>query len=189
MSQSKARAARKTSLRDQLARKRAKVVTEYFPLGEQGEKALERLEEAQQTLARARRVASLQADKATIDVAALEAALAEAEAERDRHCLAVRIRGLSEDERDALQSEFMVEDVDKDADADKRKKVEARNAQRIREWTYHALAAAVQDSDLTADDWRDELTSDRWTAGDLERLRVAIIRAYGAQPAENIPKG
>jgi hypothetical protein len=50
------------------------------------------------------------------------------------------------------------------------------------------MAAAVLDSDLTAEEWRVELTSDRWSAGDVITCRDAIQRAYGAQPADGIPK-
>lgn len=199
MSQSKARATRKASLRDQLAKKRAKVVVEYFPLDDEGEKAIERLEEAQKLLANGKRIAALQQDKSTIDITALERDVAAAEAERDKHCLALRMRGLSEDERDALQSSFPVEDPPQIPDntpeekrrelEEKVKAVEAANKASTQEWTYHALAAAVQESDLTADEWRDELTSGRWTAGDLHTLRKAIIRATNSQPAEGIPKG
>lgn len=188
MSQSKARVARKGGLRDQLARKRAKVITLYFPIGEEGEKAAERFEQAEGTLASARRIKAIN-DKADFDIPALEQAAAEAQADRDERCLTLRIRGLSEDERDALASEYVGEEVPDGADAAKKKEILEANTAKNKEWTYHALAAVAQDSDLTADEWREELTSDRWTAGDLDQIRVGILRAYGAQPADGIPKG
>jgi len=188
MSQSQARAARKTGLRDQLARKRAKVVTAYFPLDEAGEKAVQRLEQAQKELQFGNVIKARQGDKSTLDIAALEQSVADAEAERDKHCLALRFRGLSEDERDALASEYLPDDIPADLKGEDRRKAEEANAAKVKEWTYHAMAAAVLDSDLTADEWKAELTSERWSAGDVITCRDAIQRAYGAQPADGIPK-
>jgi hypothetical protein len=51
------------------------------------------------------------------------------------------------------------------------------------------MAASVVDSDLTADDWNAELTSGRWSAGDVQSIRDAIQQAYQAGPAPGIPKG
>lgn len=192
MSESKARTTRKTtpSLRDQLALKRAKIVTEYFPLGDDGEAAIDRFESLDRQVQLSEVIANRQGDKSDVDLDALRKLRDEAAAERDKHCLALRFRGLSEDERDALASEFVGEDVPKNAEPDERKRIEEENDRKVKEWTYAALAAAAVDADLTAEEWRAELTTPgKWSAGDINRLRDAIQRAYGAQPADGIPKG
>jgi hypothetical protein len=188
VSQSKARTVRKAGLRDQLARKRAKVVTAHFPMDEHGEKAMERVEQAEKELQFGKLIKTRQGDKSDINIAGLEQAVTDAEAERDKHCLALRFRGLSEDERDALASEYLPDNIPDDVKGGERRKLEEANVVKLKEWTYHAMAAAVLESDLTADEWRDELISDRWSAGDVITCRDAIQQAYGAQPADGIPK-
>lgn len=191
MSQSKARAARKSSptLREKLARKRAKRVPEWFPISDAGEQALEKLEKAEKQLQFGEVIANRQGEKSDIDLDRLRQLRDEAEAERDSECMQLEFRGLSEDERDALASEYMLEEIPENADEEERRRIGAANKQKIKEWTYAAMEAAVVDSDLTAEEWKEELTSDRWSAGDIDRVRYAIQRAYGAQPADGIPKG
>lgn len=188
MSQSKARAARKSSLRDQLARKRARVVTAHFPLDDEGDKALERYEQAVRLLETSRRLKQVN-PKSDMDLAQLEREVAEAEKVRDEHCLVLRFRGLTEDERDALASEFVTEEIPSGASDEDKERILQANKAAIQGWTFAAMAAVVVDSDLTAEEWREELTSDRWTAGDMVRIRESIQSAYGVQPADGIPKG
>lgn len=179
----------KPSLRDQLAKKRARIITEYFPLDDEGEAAVTELENLQGQLRLNEIVSNRQGEKSDVDLTGLRGKIAAAEKRRDETCLVLRVRGLSEDERDALASEFSFDEEPDGATEDEKRAIQKANADRIREWTYAALAVAAQDSDLTADEWRDELSSDRWTAGDMARIRNAISSAYGAGPANGIPKG
>lgn len=189
MSQSKARAARKGGLREQLARKRAKIVTLYFPADDEGEQSIKRVDEAERDLQFGKLMHARQGKESKVDIPVLEAAVAAAEAYRDEHCLELSVRGLSEDERDALMSAYLGEEIPDGASPEERKRIIDSNTAKNKEWTYHALAVVAQDSDLTAEEWRAELTSDRWSAGDVVKIREGILEAYGAQPAENIPKG
>lgn len=176
------------SLRDRLAKKRAKIVTEYFALDEDGEAAIKKVEDAQKLLDISTAIKARQAN-ADIDLGALTKVRDDAAAERNKTCLALQFRGLSEDALDALMSAYVGEDIPEDATDEKKKALEQANYEKTKEWTSHAMAETVVDSDLTADDWRDELASGRWTKGDIVRIRDAIMTAYGAQPADGIPKG
>lgn len=179
---------KKNTLRDQLAKKRAKVVTLYFPVDDEGEKAIETLTKREQLLELAETQHARQGEKSEIDLDSIRRLVADATAKRDAHTMMLQIRGLSEDAYDALASEFYVEDPPEDATEEQRKALDEEADHKGREWTYHALAQTVVNSDLTADDWREELTSDRWTFGDIAKLRLAIRQALGAQPADGIPK-
>lgn len=177
------------SLRDRLAKKRAKIVTEYFALDEDGEKAIEQLATAQKLLDMCEAIKARDAS-AKVDLGELKQKRDEAAAERNKTCLKLQFRGLSEDAQDALASEYIVvEELDEDASAEDKKASEKRELDALKEWTFHAMAETVVDSDLSAEEWREELTSGRWTLGDITRIRGAIQSAYGSQPADGIPKG
>jgi hypothetical protein len=172
------------SLREQLARKRAQEVVLPFPIGEEGARAQRDVAEAETTLRLARALAARGQD-AKLDEAT--EALAKAQAALDAASVTLRFRGLSEDERDALASQFPIDDVPEDVDA--AKPVIEANRAAIRAWTFEAMAVSVIGSDLTADDWQAELTSGRWSAGDVQAIRDAIQQAYQTGPAPGIPKG
>ena len=182
------------SLREQLARKRAQEVILPFPIGEEGARAQRDVAEAETTLRLARALAARGQenradvqDKLDAKVKYAAEALTKAQAALDAASVTLRFRGLSEDERDALASQFPVDDVPEDVEA--AKPIIEANRAAIRAWTFEAMAASVVDSDLTADDWKAELTSGCWSAGDVQSIRDAIQQAYQAGPAPGIPKG
>lgn len=174
MSQSRSRAARKSSLRDELARKRSRTTSVTFPVGEAGDKAARELEEAQQAF---QLLKVYQAQGKEIDLAKPEAAVKKAASMYEKNSITLTFRGLSPDEVDTLRSEFTVDDEDKDAKFD------------TKGYTCALLAAATVDSDLTADEWRHELyESGRWSEGEVRKIGDAAHDAYSEAPAPGIPK-
>ena len=102
------------------------------------------------------------------------------------HCVEIRFRGLTEEERDALVSAHTVPETDA---AELAKDPKATRIDRV-PFLADALAAAVLDEDnLAADEWEKELRSERWTAGDVAALFQRVVATTGEQPALSIPFG
>jgi hypothetical protein len=168
-------------LRDQLAKKRAHRTSLTFPLGEDGERAKAALEESQQRLVLAQVRAK---DDAAIRAA--DQAVRRARTKYTKVSLTIEFRGLTEEERDTLMAahpatdEMRVEDADKDED-------EKRDINR-KTFLPAALEVCALESDLTEEEWADELSSDRWTAGEANALFKAVVSATHEEPTAGIPK-
>jgi hypothetical protein len=164
------------SLRDQLARKRARTSSFPFAVDEEGARTLVEYQKAERALDYAKMVQK-GVDRAQEQVDALAPQL------RD-HCQQITFRGLTEDERDALVSEHTVPETD----AKLLEKDPAATRIERAGFLADALAATVLDEgNLTADEWLAELSSDRWTAGDLAALFERVVQTTGEQPARSIP--
>lgn len=177
----KAPADRKPSLREQLARKRAHVAIFRINPDEATDKLQADAAEAQSTAKIAKLTKALddeQKDK-------LQAEADRLQAEYEAACLEFRFRGLSPDEWDALLSEFTPPELTDEEKADG-KKPEPYD---LVGFTAHLLAVSAEDSDLTADEWLDELQSGRWSKLEVDGMRAAARGATLGEPAAGIPKG
>jgi hypothetical protein len=178
-----------TSLREQLAHKRAHSTSLTFPLGEAGERAKAELEAAHTGLEYARLINSKTPNADVIKRAQQRLTKAEREYAKPENSLTIRFRGLTEDERDALISAHPVTDEQKAKDeADEVPKEERSQINRAG-FTPAALAVCALDSDLTEEEWVAELASDRWTAGEKLALYRAIVSATDQEPAPGVGKG
>lgn len=178
----KAPADRKPSLRDMLASKKPRVTEATFPIGEQGERAHAELDQARQSLellkfATAKQQA--QGAKTTVDLGGAEKRVKDAEAAYERASMTLRFRGITPVEVDALRSEFTSSDDEEDA-----AKFDVRG------YTCALLAMCVLDSDLTAEEWDEELyESGRWSEGEIAHIRDMAREAYLEVAAPGVPKG
>lgn len=170
-----------TSLREQLARKRAHTTSLTFPLGEQGEQAKAELDAAEN----AERLASIVAKGEDAEQAVKRAEERTKKARRayEKHSVTIRFRGLTEEERDALMSAHPPAEDQSDKPEDEQETVNRRT------FLPAALAVCALDSDLSEEDWAAELGSDRWTAGEKASLLTAVITATNAQPSPGVGKG
>lgn len=136
-----------TSLREQLARKRAHSTHITFSLGEDGEKAKAKLDQAQQELMFAR-----VSGKTDDVVRKLERRVKAAEKAYGPVSVTIQFRGLTEEERDALESTYPATDeqVAKwQADGGKE---EDKPRFDLRTFLPAALALCAFDSDLIEED-------------------------------------
>lgn len=178
-----------SSLREQLAKKRAHSTSLTFPLGEAGERAKAELEAARAGLEYARLINSKAPTAEVIKRAEQRLRKAEREYAKPENSLTIRFRGLTEDERDALISAHpATEEQQAKDEADGVPKEERSQIDRAG-FTPAALAAAALDSDLTEEEWVAELASDRWTAGEKRALFRAIVTATDEEPAPGVGKG
>lgn len=176
-----------TSLREQLAKKRAHSTSLTFPLGEEGERAKAALEEAEQGLRLAQVVSKGRDDDGTVKRA--EQRVKKARTAYEQVSVTISFRGLTDDERDALMSEHPATDEQVAKDKADDVPEQERSSVNRKTFTPAALAIAALDSDLTEEDWATELASDRWTAGERFSLYRAVVTATNAEPAPGIPKG
>lgn len=179
----KAPADRKPSLRDMLASKQPRVTEVSFPIGEEGETAKAELDEARQSLELLRFATAkqkAQGAKATVDLTEAEKRVKDAEAKYRQVSMTLRFRGLTPLEVDALSDEFALTEEDTAAG----KKFDSRG------YTCALLAAATIDSDLTVEEWDEELyQSGRWSDGEILLMRDTARSAYEETAAPGIPKG
>jgi hypothetical protein len=174
-----------TSLREQLARKRAHSTSLTFPLGEAGERARSDVEAAERTYQLAQITAK--GDEGAIKRA--EQKLKQAQAKYAKSSVTITFRGLTEEERDAL---IAAHPPTADQEAKEKKEdvpEEQRSLVNRATFTPAALAICALDSDMTERDWTEELASDRWTAGENKALFDAVVTATNAQPAPGLGKG
>jgi hypothetical protein len=177
-----------TSLREQLAFKRAHSTSLTFPLGEAGERAKAELEQAQQELMVARMLNKPGAD-AAIKRAEQRVGKAEREYAKPENSFTIRFRGLTDDEKDALMSAHPVTGEQQAKEKADGVPEEERAVVNRQAFTPAALAVAALDSDLTEQEWIAELASDRWTVGEKLALYRAIVNATSAEPAPGVGKG
>lgn len=177
-----------TTLREQLARKRAHTATLVFPLGDDGQKAKAAVAQAEAQLTLVHRV-SLDGDERSKAVTNAERDLSQARKAYDKVSLTIQIRGLDEEERDALMSahpatDEQIEKWKSDGGKDEDKPTLDRAS-----FLPAALAMSVLDSDLTEAEWAAELTSGRWAAGEKLQLFRGVLEATHASPADGLGKG
>jgi hypothetical protein len=175
-----------TTLREQLARKRAARRKVQLPLGPEGERAQGDLDQAKQAM----QIAQLTGNADAIQ----KARNWERRAQRalDKHSTTIVVRGLSEEERDALNSAHpaTAEQIAEDDAAIKNKEMGEDERRSINKatWLPAALELVVVDSDLTEAEWATELAEPgKWTAGEKNALLTAVVRATQEGPAPGIP--
>ncbi|HEU4542196.1 MAG TPA: hypothetical protein VFR23_13795 [Jiangellaceae bacterium] len=174
-----------TSLREQLARKRAHSTSLTFPLGEAGERARSAFEDAQ----RLHQLAQITAKGDEGAIKRAEQKLKRAQATYEKNSVTIIFRGLTEEERDALVAahpptpEQEAKEKEDDVPKDERSLVNKTT------FLPAALTIVALDSDLSEQDWIKELASDRWTAGEKNALFVAVVTATNDQPAPGLGKG
>lgn len=174
-----------TSLREQLAHKRAHSTFLTFPLGEAGERAKTALEEAERTL----QLGQITAKGNMAVIKPLEEKVKRARATYAKNSVTITFRGLTEEERDALIAahpptpETEAKEKEDDVPDDQRSLVNKTT------FTPAALAIVALGSDLSEQDWIKELASDRWTAGEAQALFEAVVTATNAKPAPGLGKG
>lgn len=176
-----------SSLREQLAKKRAHSTSLTFPIGEEGEHAKAELDAAENN----ERVTKAVAKGEDADELTKRAVDRTKKARRtyDKHSITIEFRGLTEDERDALLSAHPVTDEQKAKDAEAEIPAEQRSEINGKTFLPAALALVTLDSDLSEEDWAAELSSDRWTAGEKASLMTAVLTATNAQPGPGVGKG
>lgn len=174
-----------TTLREQLARKRAHSTHITFPLGEDGERAKAKLEEAERD--RALAVALGRKDDGAIRQA--ERRVKAAQKAYEQVSLTIRFRGLTEEERDALMSAHPATDEQITKWQQNGGKEEEKPHFDLRTFLPAALAVCALDSDLSEEEWAAELASDRWTAGEQSALASAVLHATYDAPAPGLGKG
>ena len=170
-----------SSLREQLARKRAHSTSLTFPIGEEGEAAKAELEAAEN----AERLAQIVAkgEDAEQAIKRAEQRTKKARREYEKHSVTIRFRGLTDEERDALMSAHPPAEDESGKPEDERETVNRAT------FLPAALAVATLDSDMSEEDWAAELASGRWTAGERGALLTAVITATTAQPSPGVGKG
>jgi hypothetical protein len=170
-----------TSLREQLAKKRAHSTSLTFPLGEAGERAKADCDAAERTLQLAQVMNNADGEKAATP------RLRKAQTAYKKVSVTISFRGLTEEERDALVSAHPAtaeqEERQKDLPEEQRSNIDRAT------FLPAALAIAALDSDMTEQDWTAELASDRWTAGEKAALFTAVVTATNEEPAPGLPKG
>ena len=174
-----------SSLREQLARKRAHSTSLTFPLGDAGEDAKSELEKAEQTL----QLGQIAAKGNAVATKPLEDKLKKARAAYARNSVTITFRGLTEEERDALIAAHPPTEEQEKRDKDNDVPEEQRSMVDRATFTPAALAICALNSDMSEQDWIKELASDRWTAGEKKALFDAIVTATNAQPAPGLGKG
>jgi hypothetical protein len=181
-----------TSLREQLARKRAHRAQATFPIAAEGDRAQGDLESARQAL----QIAEL----AGQDDAMRRARnwVRRAESRLAKHSATVVVRGLSEEERDALTSAHPPTDEQRAEDdrAVKAKEMKPEDRRVINKpaWLAAALTLCqVVDDEadrLTAEEWAGQLSDpERWTAGEVNSLYRTVLAATHDGPSPGIPLG
>jgi hypothetical protein len=175
------------SLRDDLARKRARRVEVKFALGAEGARAEADLGEARQALQFAQLTGNADA------ITKAKNWISRAERTFEKHSMRIVIRGLDEEARDALASAHpaTAEQMAEDSAMIKAKKMSADDRRTLNKetWLPAALALTVVDSDITEEEWAAELADDqKWAAGEKQALFVAIVSATNEGPAPGIPK-
>lgn len=174
-------------LREQLARKRAHSTSLTFPVGEEGQAAKDELEAAESDARLTEMVAKGEGANAVRKRA--KDRVAKAKRTYEKHSVTIYFRGLTEDERDALMSAHPVTDEQRQKEIEDEVPVDDRTLINRATFLPAALAVSALDSDLSEQDWSDELSSDRWTAGEKQALFTAVINATHAQPAPGVGKG
>jgi hypothetical protein len=177
------------TLREQIAHKRAHREHVRFPLGDAGEQALAELEQGKRELQLAR---VTNAPPEALAAAEKRVAKLERTYYRPDRSMLVVVRGLNDEERDALASahppteEQQAEDQQRIAGG----KLEERDRRTLNNetWLPAALAAAVVDSDLTEEEWAIELKDpDKWTSGERIALQRAVVTATNGEPSAGTP--
>ncbi|HEY9371537.1 hypothetical protein [Streptomyces sp.] len=171
------------SVRDQLRQKRQRESVFKIHNGEDSAEKQDRLDKAKQVLQYATLGVGLKVDAA--GKAKLKREVDKLQAEYDAECLVFRFRGLSPAEWDTLDSEFAVPELTDE------EKAEGKEPEKFRRDRYIAalLAVSAMDSDLSVDDWYEEITSGRWSVQEVAGLREAAVTATHGEPAGGIPKG
>lgn len=173
-----------SSLREKLARKRANSAERTYPVGPEGEAAKAELASAENALQFAKLVPGDGRQQALKEA---EERLEAAKAAYADNSVTIRVRGLTEDERDALMTAHPrtpeQEAKDKELPEDQRSDLDTDG------FLAAALAVCAVDSDLTEEEWAVELASTRWTAGEKSDLFGAVVTATNAEPGPGIPKG
>jgi hypothetical protein len=177
----KAPADHRPSLREQLARKRAHVA--IFRINP--DEATDKLQADAAEAASTAKIATLTRTLDDGQKAKLQAEADRLQAEYEAACLEFRFRGLSPDEWDALLTAFAVPELTDEEKAEGKE----REKYDLTGFTAHLLAASAEDSDLSADEWLDELQSGRWSKAEVEGMRAAATSATTGEPAASIPKG
>jgi hypothetical protein len=177
------------TLREQMAHKRAHREYVRFPLGAAGEQALTDLEQAQRDLQVAR-VTGAPPEA----VAAGEKRVAKLERlyYRPQTSMLVIVRGLNDEERDALASAHPPTEEQQAEDQERitAGKIEERDRRTLNNetWLPAALAAAVVDSDLTEEEWAVALKDpEMWTSGEKIALQRAVVTATNGGPSPGTP--
>ena len=180
------------TLREQLARKRAHRAQATFPVGPEGERAQADLEDARNALQIGQLAGADDAIKRARNwVRRAERTLA-------KHSMTVVVRGLSEEERDALTSAHPATDAQRAEDdkAVKSKEMKAEDRRVINRatWLPAALELAQVPEDegdrLTEREWAAALGDpERWAAGEVMALYRTVLTATHDGPAPGIPFG
>ena len=174
------------SLRDQLAKKRAQRRSVRFPIGPEGSKAQADLGQALQAV----QLARLSGGADTLKNA--ETWRRKAERALEAHSMTVAVRGLSNEERDTLNSAHPATATQQAEDdkliAAKQMKPEERRMIDVATWLPAALEIVAEDSDLTEKEWGEELADpSKWTAGEKDSLFRAVVSATQEGPSPGIP--
>jgi hypothetical protein len=181
---------RKPSLRDQLKSKQPHTTSRSFPVGEAGEKAKAALDQARESLSLLNVLNSQRNGRGKVDAAAAEAAVKRAQAAYEKVSVTLTFRGLSPVELDALANEFDVPELSPEELAELKEKGQKPPEFDVRGYTGALMALAVIDSDLSADEWDEELyESGRWSDGEVYDIREAARSASKEGLGPGIPKG
>jgi DNA primase catalytic subunit len=176
------------TLREDLARKRAQRRQVVFPLGASGEGAKADLDQAKQAVQLAELAGNDDAIKRARNW------VRRAQRLLDKHSVKITVRGLTEEERDTLNSAHPATDEIRAEDdaAIKRKEITEDDRRLLdrKSWLPAALELVAIDSDLTEAEWAAELSApEKWTVGDKQALFVAVIGATNEGPAPGVPFG
>jgi hypothetical protein len=180
------------TLREQLAKKRAQQRSVMFPIGTEGAKAQAELEEARQALRLAQMTDNPEAIKN------IQKWRRRVETVLGRHSMTIIVKGLSEEARDALASEYPATPEQRAEDEAQIKaktmSAEDRRTINLAMWLPAALAKTVVvengDVPFTEEEWTAELADEeKWTAGEKRSLFAAIVSATNEGPAPGIPLG
>jgi len=107
-----------------------------------------------------------------------EAEVDAAQAELDACYEPIVFRGISDKAFEALVAEHPPVGDDKE-----------KAAWNVETFRPALIAACAVDADLTAEEWAEELASERWTKADLNEIFSAAVRANTRTVSEGLPKG
>lgn len=175
-------APRPLSLRDAIAAKKTKTAYYEIPLvdSETAERAGRDLAEVSSQLEMARHSRNVAKESVNDDLwEHLQKTYAEAKAARDACFWRVEFRGLPTEDMEALVNEY-------GRDPDAKDDEDSENDRFI----YELVAASyVGDGGLTADEWREELSSDRWSRAERSAFLNKAHEANSQDFSDTIPKG
>lgn len=160
------------SIREALARKRVRRATYMLPVGD-ATAAEERLAEARQALV----LAGIGKDDTDPARAKAQAKVDECQAAVDACYIPLVFQGIPAADFEALVAAHPSKSDDPDDMWDKDG------------LAPDLVAACLTDSDMTADEWRAELASERWTRGDVDQLFLTAMSVNVKASGQALGKG